>query len=79
MKTYMEKVGATYYFCRIVPEHLRSYFKTAGGKARTEFKISLKTKDRREANRLVEIKAVEISALLTEAERKYAAGIWMAA
>lgn len=71
----MDKVGATYYFRRVVPDHLRPYFRTESGKPRTEFKISLKTKDRREANRLCELKAVETSALIDLAQRKFDARI----
>lgn len=71
----MEIVGATYYYRRAVPEYLRPYFLTATGKLRTEFKISLRMKDKRQAKVLLELKAVEIPKLFVAAERKFAAGI----
>jgi integrase len=51
MCTYLDQVGATYYFRRAVPQELQPYLLTANGKPRTEFKISLRTKDRETAKR----------------------------
>jgi hypothetical protein len=38
MCTYLDQVGSTYYFRRIVPAELRPYLLTATGKPRAEFK-----------------------------------------
>ncbi|MGH6807569.1 MAG: DUF6538 domain-containing protein [Ensifer adhaerens] len=51
MCTYLEAVGRTYYFRRVVPKERRAFILTATGKPRTEFKISLRTKDREAAKR----------------------------
>ncbi|MCL6729953.1 site-specific integrase [Sphingomonas hankyongi] len=53
MCTYLDQVGSTYYFRRVVPSELRPYLLTKTGKPRTEFKISLGTKDRADAKRLL--------------------------
>src|SRR3954451_22220570 len=53
MCTYLDQVGSTYYFRRVVPAELRAYLLTDTGKPRAEFKISLRTKDRAEAKRLL--------------------------
>ena len=49
MCTHLDKTGSTYYFRRPVPRDLIGQFITATGKARTEWKYSLGTKDREEA------------------------------
>ncbi|WP_431355793.1 DUF6538 domain-containing protein [Caulobacter segnis] len=36
MATHLTKVGATYYFRRVVPDELRPYFPTKSGKPRVE-------------------------------------------
>src|SRR4051812_41360462 len=51
MCTYLDQVGATYYFRRVVPAELRPHLLTATGKPRAEFKLSLGTKDRETAKR----------------------------
>ena len=51
MCTHLDKTGSTYYFRRTVPDDLRGHFTTATGKPRTEWKFSLRTKDREEAKR----------------------------
>jgi integrase len=71
----MEMVGATYYHRRVVPDDLRSYFKTNTGKPRTEFKTSLRTKDRDTANQRLELEDVRITALFNEARRLLSAGV----
>lgn len=53
MCTYLDQVRSTYYFRRVVPHELRSYLLTASGKPRAEFKLSLGTKDRSDAKRLL--------------------------
>ncbi len=53
MCTYLDQVGPTYYFRRSVPIELQALILTATGKPRTEFKISLRTKDRETAKRLL--------------------------
>lgn len=51
MCTYLDKVDATYYFRRAVPHELRPFILTKTGRPRTEWKISLGTKDRETAKR----------------------------
>ncbi|MDB5677997.1 DUF6538 domain-containing protein [Sphingomonas bacterium] len=51
MCTYLDQVGATYYFRRVVPAELRRYILTSSGASRTEWKLSLRTKDRETAKR----------------------------
>lgn len=53
MCTYLDQVGSTYYFRRVVPAELRPFIRTASGGARTEFKVSLRTKDRETAKRML--------------------------
>lgn len=51
MCTHLDKTGSTYYFRRPVPKDLIGIFLTATGGPRTEWKFSLRTKDRDEAKR----------------------------
>ena len=53
MCTHLDKTGSTYYFRRPVPRDLIGQFITATGKPRTEWKLSLGTKDREQAKRLL--------------------------
>lgn len=53
MCTYLDQVGSTYYFRRVVPAELRPFIRTTTGKPRSEFKISLGTKDRETAKRML--------------------------
>ena len=53
MCTYLDQVGHTYYFRRGVPADLRATIRTATGAPRSEWKFSLKTKDRETAKRLI--------------------------
>lgn len=53
MCTYLEQVGSVYYFRRNVPEELQPFLSTKTGKPRTIWKVSLRTKDREEAKRLL--------------------------
>ncbi|MDB5737800.1 MAG: hypothetical protein JWO65_1468, partial [Sphingomonas bacterium] len=62
MCTYLAKRGATYYFRRAVPAELRSVM---GG--RVEFMVSLKTKDRDAAKRLIPAHTLATDGLLTDA------------
>lgn len=65
MCTYLTKRGSTYYFRRVIPADLRP---ALGGK--TEFMLSLRTKDREQAKRLIPDKTKETDRLLDEAGRR---------
>ncbi|WP_052072265.1 DUF6538 domain-containing protein [Sphingopyxis sp. MWB1] len=69
MREYETKVGATYYFRRVVPPDLIGHFRTATGKPRIEWKYSLKTKDRREAAPKIR-KWAEVTDKLIDAARR---------
>lgn len=73
MCTYLDNERANYAFRRAVPKHLQSQIRTASGKPRTEWRYSLKTKDRAEANRLCHLEAVKTDLLLKAAEAALAA------
>src|SRR3954452_8892943 len=73
MCTYLDQVGSTYYFRRIVPTELRPYLLTATGKPRAEFKLSLGTKDRAEAKRRLPDFVQMTDRLFDEARAKLAA------
>ncbi|GAA4035759.1 hypothetical protein GCM10022281_15240 [Sphingomonas rosea] len=53
MCTYLDQVRSTYYFRRAVPDELQRYLLTERGNPRSEFKISLRTKVREDAKRLL--------------------------
>ncbi|MFK4794781.1 DUF6538 domain-containing protein [Sphingobium sp. ZW T5_29] len=72
MCTYLDQVGSTYYFRRVVPVELRPFIRTASGKPRSEWKISLGTKDRAEAKRLIPDHAKATEALLDDARKAFA-------
>lgn len=72
MCTYLDKVGSTYYFRRIVPEELRPYLLTSSGKPRAEFKLSLGTKDREDAKALLPDFVQRTNILFDEARAKLA-------
>lgn len=65
MCTYLAKRGATYYFRRVIPAELRPVL---GGKA--EFMLSLQTKDREAAKRLIPDKTKATDHLLDEARAR---------
>jgi hypothetical protein len=65
MCTYLTKRGSTYYFRRVIPAELRP---ALGGKA--EFMLSLRTKDREAAKRLILDRTKETDRLLDEAGRR---------
>ncbi|WP_162987174.1 DUF6538 domain-containing protein [Sphingomonas paeninsulae] len=67
MCTYLDQVGATYYFRRSVPDDIRGKLLTANGNPRSEFKISLKTKDRETAKRLIPAHTIETDRVFAEA------------
>lgn len=69
MTNYLQKRGSVYRFRRVVPEDLRHLIRTNTGQPRTEFSFSLNTKDRREAERLCRLRAVETDAILADARR----------
>lgn len=63
----LEKVGSIYYFRRVVPKDLLGHFKTKTGNPRTEWMISLRTKDREEAKSRKLSEEARIDAIVTEA------------
>lgn len=67
MCTHLDKTGSTYYFRRPVPKDLLGHFSTTTGKPRTEWKFSLRTKDREEAKRLLRPHVSETDRLIDEA------------
>lgn len=69
MRDYETKVGAIYYFRRVVPPDLIGHFRTATGKPRIEWKYSLQTKDRREAAKRLRDYADATDKLIEEARR----------
>ena len=69
MCEHLEQVGSTYYFRRIVPRDLVGYFTTQTGKPRSEWKYSLRTKDRDEAKRRKRRYEDETDGLIDEARR----------
>lgn len=70
MCTYLDKVESTYYFRRPVPKDLIGYFATKSGAVRTEWKVSLRVKDREAAKRLVPRYVEETTAAIDEARAK---------
>ena len=72
---YLDKVGATYYFRRVVPDDVRPYFLTASGAPRTDWKFSLGTKERPLAVERCNLMAVEYDGVVREARAKLKAGI----
>ena len=67
MCAHLNKTGSTYYFRRPVPKDLIGLIKTKTGKPRTEWKISLHTKDREEAKRLILPHEARTNAIIDEA------------
>lgn len=67
MCAHLNKTGSTYYFRRPVPKDLIGHIKTKTGKPRTEWKISLHTKDREEAKRLILPHEAQTNAIIDEA------------
>jgi hypothetical protein len=67
MCTHLNKTGSTYYFRRPIPDDLLGYFTTATGKARIEWKFSLRTKDREQAKRLLRPHVEETDKLIDDA------------
>lgn len=67
MCTYLKPYSGTYYFRRIVPEEIRHLFPTSTGKPRTEWRVSLRTKNREEAKRLLPAHVARTNALIDQA------------
>ncbi|MGV3510913.1 MAG: DUF6538 domain-containing protein [Novosphingobium sp.] len=67
MCAHLNKTLSIYYFRRPVPKDLIGHIKTKTGKPRTEWKISLRTKDREEAKRLLLPHEVRTNAIIDEA------------
>ncbi|UAK25744.1 site-specific integrase [Sphingomonas nostoxanthinifaciens] len=68
MCTYLDKVGSTYYFKKGVPQDLVGHFRTKTGGVREVWKISLGTKDREVAKRLIPAHTIEIERQIVEAQ-----------
>ncbi|KSB88231.1 hypothetical protein AS593_08735 [Caulobacter vibrioides] len=62
MPEYLSKRGATYYFRRVVPDDLRSHFQ-----GRSEWMLSLRTKERKDAERKVRLEAIKYDRLIDDA------------
>jgi len=67
MCSYLDSVGSTYYFRRAVPQDLIGCFFTASGKPRTEWKFSLREKDREAAKRLLRPHEIKTDKLIDDA------------
>lgn len=67
MCSYLDQVGATYYFRRAVPKELVGHFLTKTGKPRTNWKFSLNMKDREVAKRRLRPHEIETDTLIDEA------------
>ena len=67
MCSYLDQVGSTYYFRRAVPKDLVGHFLTSSGKPRSEWKFSLRTKDRETAKRFLRPHEIQTDTLIDEA------------
>lgn len=67
MCAHLNKTVSIYYFRRPVPKDLIGHIKTKTGKPRTEWKISLRTKEREEAKRLILPHEAHTNAIIDEA------------
>ena len=67
MCSYLDTVGSTYYFRRAVPQDLIGCFTTNSGAPRTDWKTSLRTKDRETAKRLLRPHEIETDKLIDDA------------
>jgi hypothetical protein len=67
MCSYLDQVGSTYYFRRAVPTDLVGTFLTSSGQARTNWKYSLRTKDRETAKRRLRPHEIDTDALIDNA------------
>ena len=67
MCSYLDQVGSTDYFRRTVPKDLVGTFLTNSGRARTEWKDSLATKDRETAKRRLRPHEIDTDALIDNA------------
>ena len=74
MCTYLDQVRHTYYFRRAVPAELQPFILTGTGKPRTEWKLSLGTKDRDEAKRLIPAETIASQRLLDAARAELLRG-----
>ena len=72
MCTYLDQVGATYYFRRAVPAELQPFIATSKGAPRTEWKVSLRTKDREAAKRLIPLQVMATDAEIDVAREEFA-------
>lgn len=74
MCTYLHTDRNVYAFRRSVPRDVRAYISTKTGKPRVEWLISLRTKDRREAERLCHLEAVRTDEIIKQARADLKAG-----
>ena len=73
MCTYLKPYNGTYYFRRIVPEELRPLFPTTTGKPRSEWRVSLRTKDKELAKRKLPAYVSKTNDLIDQARAAMAA------
>lgn len=67
MCSYLKPYNGTYYFRRIVPEDVRHLFPTGSGRPRTEWRLSLQTKDKELAKRKLPEFLAKTNALIDQA------------
>lgn len=72
MCTYLDTVGSTYYFRRPVPKDLLGHFTNSKGNPQTDWKVSLRTKDRETAKRLLPAHVAQTNELIDDASRELA-------
>lgn len=69
MCTYLRPYNGTYYFRRSVPAEIRHFFPTASGNPRTEWRWSLRVKDREAAKRLIPPHVAKTNAMIDRARQ----------
>lgn len=69
MCTYLQQHLGTYYFRRGVPQDIQHLFLTASGKPRTEWRWSLRVKDRSKAKTLIPACVIQAHGLIEEARQ----------
>lgn len=69
MCTYLKPYSGTYYFRRTVPGDIRHLFPTASGKPRTEWRWSLRVKDREAGKRLLPPYVAKTNAMIDRARQ----------
>jgi hypothetical protein len=74
MANYLDQVESTYYFHRSVPKALRPYLRSSTGKKRTDFKISLGTKDRGAAKARIPFYIIQTNQIFSQARDRLESG-----